>query len=393
MSHSQLLFARSIRLRIVQTAAAAALAIGCGNTEPYRIGVVLDDDGLRGAQLAAADVNANGGIHGHPLELRSMPGAGSTKAKVALETARTLAADPGILAVVGHTSSSASLAASPVYDASGIVLIAPTTTTPHYGIRSPFSFRLVASDVHQGVFLADQALALSRGGRIAIVYVNDDYGRPLRTLVLARLRAAGVEPVYDGPYSEGDRATNHEIVEALARMKPDQLIWIGQAVEYASHQPAMRTALPNLTVMASDGFGGPALQDDPQHVFDGVRYVRLVDFQLADSALSRFTAGYRQQGLAEPSDQAVLSYDAVRLLAAAIGDQGPNRTAIREWLSEVGRARPAFKGLSGPVVFDASGDRSPQYFLVRIGAAGAGAVHTSLRGALTTGVMHTTPSP
>ncbi|HEY5440566.1 MAG TPA: ABC transporter substrate-binding protein, partial [Gemmatimonadaceae bacterium] len=108
--------------------AAGTLAVGCDRAGPYRIGVVLDDDGFRAASLAAEQVNADGGINGHRLELRNIGGAGSTKARVALETAERLATDPNILAVVGHTNSSASLAASQVYNMRHVAQIAPTST-------------------------------------------------------------------------------------------------------------------------------------------------------------------------------------------------------------------------------------------------------------------------
>ena len=347
--------------------AAGTLAVGCDRAGPYRLGVVLDDDGFRAASLAAEQVNADGGINGHRLELRDIGIAGSMEAKVALETAERLATDPSVLAVVGHTNSGASLAASQVYNAWHVAQIAPTSTTPFYGVGRPYSFRLVASDVYQGVFLADQALMRKARPHVAIVFVNDDYGRPLHTIVLDRLRGAGVEPVYVSPYTEGDMVTDRsEIVGSLAQTRPDLLIWIGRSHAYADIQPLLKKALPSLEVIASDGFGGPLLLTDSLHRFDDVQYVRLVDLQRPDSSLRRLRARYLRDGLGVPSDQAILSYDAVSLLAEAIRQGGPKRDAIRNWLSHVGRDKPAFPGLSGPVVFTAGRDRTPQYFMERL---------------------------
>lgn len=341
---------------------------GCDRRAPYRIGVVLDADGVRAASLAAEEVNAAGGVGGHPIELRNIGGGGSTRAKLALETAYSLASDKAILAVVGHTNSSASLAASQVYNARHIAQIAPTTTSPLYGDAGPYSFRLAASDVHQGMFLADQALRRTPRERVALVYVNDDYGRPLGKVVLAQLRAAGVEPVYDAPYAEEDTLPVKEIASALVQARPDLLIWIGRAYDYARLQPLLAPALPRLEVIASDGFGGPALLADSLHQFDGIKYVRLVDLERPDSLLRKLRALYVRDGFGEPSDQAILSYDAVRLFAEALRQVGPNREAIRDWLSHVGRDAPPFPGMSGPIAFPAGGSRVPQYFLRRIGS-------------------------
>ena len=140
------------------------------------------------------EINARGGINGHPLELRSVGGAGSFKASVALHTATILATDPAVLAVIGHTNSSASLAASQVYNGRHVVQLAPTSTAPLYSDAGPYSFRLAGSDEHQGVFLANHVLALPGRPRTAVVFVNDDYGRPLHDIIVSRLRAGTLLP-------------------------------------------------------------------------------------------------------------------------------------------------------------------------------------------------------
>lgn len=342
----------------------------CVEKSSVTFGVVLDGDGMRGATLAMEEINSRGGINGHPLALRNVGGAGSTKARLALETAQRLAADPTILAVIGHTNSSASLAASQVYNAQHIVQIAPTSSTPLYSDAGPYSFRLVGSDVHQGAFLANQVLARRPHPRTAVLFVNDDYGRPLRGVLVERLRAGGLTPVYDSPYAENDGvAERSELVDALARAKPDLLIWIGRAYDYVPVQAMLAKALPKLVVLATDGFSGGTITQDTLHLLDGVSYVRLVDAQRPDPALQRLLDRYHREQWGEPSDQAVLSYDAVLLLADAVRNAGPKRDAIRDWLSAVGSKRSPVQGLSGPIILTANGDRQPQYFLEEIGKA------------------------
>src|SRR5205807_47995 len=139
------------------------------------------------------DINDAGGVRGRPLELRLMLGQVSTAAQMALTAAESLASDPKVLAVVGHTNSSASLAAAHVYNEHHVVQIAPTTTTPLYSEAGDYSFRMVASDVYQGRFLANLVLAIP-GQRVAVLYVNDDYGRALHAATMDRLSASGVAP-------------------------------------------------------------------------------------------------------------------------------------------------------------------------------------------------------
>jgi branched-chain amino acid transport system substrate-binding protein len=355
---------------IVLVAFAGAWICACDRDAPIKIGVVLDKDGLRGATLAMEAINAQGGINGHPLTLLNIGGSRSTKARLALETAERLAADRTVLAVVGHANSSASLAASQVYNARHVVQIAPTSSAPLYSRAGPYSFRLVASDVYQGVFLADQVLGRHPRPRVAVLFVNDDYGRPLHGILGERLRAGGLTPVLESPYAENDGAADFsEMIEAVARSKPDVLIWIGRAYDYVRVRAFLAKALPTLEVLASDGFSGGTVANDTLHQLDGVSYVRVLDIQRPDAALRRLQARYQREHWGAPSDQAVLSYDAVWLLAEAVRHAGPRREAIRDWLSRVGHELPPVQGLSGPIAFAQGGDRKPQYFLEQLGKA------------------------
>ena len=356
------------RCGVAALASLSVLAIACDRTSSYRIGVVLDADGIRGASFAAQAINSAGGIHGHRLELVTMPGASTTSASVALTAAERVASDPTVLAVVGHTNSSASLAASQVYNAKHVTQIAPTTTTPLYSRAGPYSFRLVASDEHQGLFLAKQVLRQSPRTRTAVIFVNDDYGRALAAVVIRELHAAGRAPAYSTPYTEHtDGFQDHaEVVGALSRARPDLLIWVGRAVDFSQIALEIRAALPNLSVLASDGFGGPALSQDSLHTLTGVRYVRLVDYSRPNTALARLMAQYRNAGFGELTDQASLAYDAVLLLAQAMRERGRKRDAIREWVASVGRSTPPFPGVTGPIAFPTGGDRAPVYVLAGV---------------------------
>lgn len=344
---------------------ALCLAGGCEPTAPYRIGIVLDRDGMHGATIAAREVNASGGISGHPLELR-VTQAGGIQAKEAIAAADSLAADPSILAVVGHTNSGATLAASQIYNARGVVQIAPTSTSPLYSQAGPFSFRLVASDHHQGPFIARHVLALSPRPRIAILFVNDEYGRPLRTRVTEELTAAGRAPIYEAPYGAGGTVADRELlVTALVQSRADVLVWLGRWQDYFPIRHALARDLPDLIVVGSDGFSGVTTRADSLDPRAKLQYVQLVDLQRPTPALSAFRLAFAQAGFGEPGAQSVLSYDAVMLLAEAFRDAGRDRLRTRDWLSNLGRREP-FVGASGPITFTADGDREPQYFIEQV---------------------------
>jgi branched-chain amino acid transport system substrate-binding protein len=73
-------------------------------------------------------------------------------------------------------------------------------------------------------------------------------------------------------------------------------------------------------------------------------------------ASQRFVQAYRDRYNADPDQFGAMTYDAVRLVARAIREVGPDRAAIRSYLEQVGRQRPAFQGVSGTIAFDEHGD-------------------------------------
>ena len=350
--------------RTAATLLALSLVASCRDTRPYVVGVVLATEGEQGARLALEHVNASGGVRGRAMEARNYSGAYNSGARVALQVAESLSRDPRVVAVIGHTNSSASLAAAQVYNEQHVAQIAPTTTAPLYSQAGPYSFRLVASDEHQARFLADQVMARP-GARVAIVYVNDDYGRALHMMLDGALAQREVRPVYEGSYVEDDTANGAaELIGTIAAAHPTMLVWLGRASEFKRIASRLRADLPRVEVIASDGFGGTTVESDSGGLFDGVRYVRLVDVDRADTALQRVRAEYEKLGRGDLPDQAALAYDAVLLVAQAIREVGPDRERIRDWLARLGTDRPAYPGITGPLSFQRLGDRAPSYVLV-----------------------------
>lgn len=350
-----------------------ASSTACRSKTPYRLAVVLDRAGREGASLAAARINSQGGIHGHRLDLVQISTPVAT-GRVALETAERLSADQSVLAVIGHTNSSSSLAASQVYNARHVLQLSPTSTAPLFGQAGPYSYRLVPSDVHQGAFLADQVMALSGRARprIAVMFVNNDYGRPLHGVFVERLRAANLAPAYDVPYAEIDSLGGEQFVVALAHIRPDVLVWLGRSADFLPLARHLRVVLPQLVVVASDAFSRGAVLVDSAPLFAAVQYVRIVDLERPDTALQNLRATYRRTGRGELNDQTVLGYDAVALLAEALKATGADRSALPTWLSQLGKSRPAFAGLSGAIEFTPERDREPHYHLAPVHVPDAG---------------------
>src|SRR5438034_9145153 len=107
------------RCRALLAAVFSLTACSAGSSEPIVLGLAGPFSQPRGvsmqhaAELAVKEINARGGIRGRPLALRIMDDSGL--GDVAIRIAQQLADDPAVVAVVGHLTSSASLAAGRVH--------------------------------------------------------------------------------------------------------------------------------------------------------------------------------------------------------------------------------------------------------------------------------------
>lgn len=347
------------------------LASACASPAPVRIAIIVSTEAVAGARLAADEANAHGGIDGRALELTVMGGGGNTVAGLAIVNAESLAVDESIVAVVGHSNSAASLAASQTYNRRGIVQIAPTSSAPLLSQAGPWTFRMVGSDLHQARFLAEKIAAGPRNPRVAIFYVNDDYGHALHAELLAQLLTRGIEPVHHTPYVENIDLPNADaMARALLDSEPDLLVWLGRTRQFRQIIPVVRHALPNIRFLASDGIDNTTTAANVDSLLTGVQHACFVDLYAPTDSIRALQGRFIARGNLLNAE-AVLTYDAVNTLITAMRAVGPDRTKVRDYLTGMGTTHPAHEGASGAVTFDSNGDANPNYCLATVRAPAA----------------------
>lgn len=336
---------------------------GCTEEPPPRIGIVVSTNPGQAATLAAAEV-----AHHEPGYFEAdIPRSvvQLSDAEQAIEQAYRFVEDPRVLAVIGHANSPASLAASQIYNSAGLVQIAPTTTATVYGRAGPFSFRLVPSDSLQATYLLMvRQHHWPATSRVAVVHVNDDYGRGL----LRSLRPQLDNVVFEGMYADGaDTASIGRLHKGIAESNADLLVWLGRPRSLGSLLPGLRRELPEIAVLCGDACDTPLVYGNEDGRFTGLFFVRFTNPNAADSAIRDFQTRYLEQTGERASSEALLTYDAVSLVRAALRDGAHTREEVRRYLASLGGERPAFEGLTGPIRFDSSGTYSRRYMLAEVG--------------------------
>lgn len=111
---------------VVSYSAHAEVLIGVSAAMTGRL-AWIGEQGQRGAEMAVADINAAGGVLGQRVRLIAVDDFCDPEQAVAV--AKKLVAD-GVVLVVGHYCSGASIPASKVYEAAGVLQISPGSTNP-----------------------------------------------------------------------------------------------------------------------------------------------------------------------------------------------------------------------------------------------------------------------
>ena len=356
---------------IVAIVSAASLSCGRGGGGEVTFaltGPFAQDYGVatkRGAELAAKEINAAGGIDGRTLVL--LPKDDGADANRAITIAAELVKDPKVVALAGPVNSGTTIAAGPTYNGQSATVkgmlpqLATTATSPGVSRLGDWTYRVAGSDSANAVVLAGAARQLSP--RVAILYVNDDYGRGLAGAFRDALERAGGQVAEYDPFSDST-ADFGPYLRRMQLRKVDMVFIAGlDAAGAAIITQARQIGLP-ARFIGGDGLV-PLSGKGP--TYDGT-FVGLLYHRDQSDRARTFAEAYRRAYGADPDPFAAAAYDAVNLLAAAARAKGATREGIQQYLNTLGRpgGAPAFDGVTGPIRFDANGDPLQKSFAVGV---------------------------
>jgi branched-chain amino acid transport system substrate-binding protein len=168
----------------------------------------------RGAEMAVADINASGGALGQQVGLIAADDFCDPQQAVA--TAQKLVSD-GVIFVVGHGCSGASIPASKVYAAAGILQISPMSTNPMFTDQGRANvFRVIGRDDAQGTLAGNYLADHWSNKKIAILHDNTTYGKGLADETKKQLNKRGVTETIYKAYTPGKNDYSNEIAALQA---------------------------------------------------------------------------------------------------------------------------------------------------------------------------------
>ena len=174
----------------------------------------LGEQFQRGAELAVADLNAAGGVLGQQVELITVDDFCDPEQAVA--AAKKLVSD-GVIFVVGHMCSGASIPASEIYEAAGVLMISPYSSNPMLTeLGRANVFRVVPRDDRSGIVTGNYLADHWSDKKIAILHDDTIYGKGIAELTKEQLNRRGVSEVIYQAYVPGEKDYAAEIAELQA---------------------------------------------------------------------------------------------------------------------------------------------------------------------------------
>ena len=301
----------------------------------------------QGAQQAVIDLNAKGGVLGHQIDFTV--GDDGCDAEQAVAVANSLVSQGAVL-VVGHLCSGASIPASKVYQAEGVLMISPSSTHPKLTEEGGDNiFRVCGRDDQQGI-VAGNYLAEHWGERkIAILHDGTAYGQGLADETKKQLNKRAVTETLYQAYTPG-KSDYSPLIAALQAASIEVSYVGGYSTEAALILRQARNAGSQMQLVSGD-----ALVTDEFWLITGTAGEGALMTFFPDPRnnpeAAAVVANFRDQGY-EPEGNTLYAYAAVQVWAQAAEKAGS--IALDAVISAL--RSHVFDTVLGKIQFDDKGD-------------------------------------
>jgi branched-chain amino acid transport system substrate-binding protein len=303
----------------------------------------------RGAEQAAKDINAAGGINGEMIKLVKADDACEPKQAVAV--ANRLVDSDEAVGVVGHFCSSSTMPASDIYEEAGVLMVTPASTNPRVTDRGLSNvFRVCGRDDQQGDVAGAYIISELNAKRVAIIHDKDTYGKGLADATKSALNNYGVnEVLYEG-LTRGEKDFN-ALVTKIRSVDAEVVYFGGLHSEAGPLVRQLREQGSKAIFISGDGIVSnefAAVAGSPEYI-DGVLMTFGANPQ-SYPAGKKVVQVFKDSGY-EPEGYTLYSYAAMQVVVEALKNNDLDPIKGADWLKS-----NSVSTVMGVKDFDSKGD-------------------------------------
>jgi branched-chain amino acid transport system substrate-binding protein len=313
--------------------------------EPYVVGAVfaitgpaswLGEPERNTVRMVEEEINAQGGINGHPLQIIVEDTVGE-ETRTVLAVNKLINKD-NVLAIVGPTRSGTTMAVIPIVEKAQVPLISCASAEEIVRPVRKWVFKTAQNDSH-GVLKIYDKLKEMNITRVAVISSTDGYGMEGRKQLKRFAPEYGITIVADETYGPKDT----DMTAQLTKIKGTD----AQALVNWSIVPGQTTVIKNrrqlgmsIPLFQSPGFGNIKYARAAGDSADGLMFPALrllmVEALPADhpqkALLATYKKDYESRFKSDVSTFGGHAYDAIHLVIAALRAVGPDRAKIRDYI-------------------------------------------------------------
>jgi branched-chain amino acid transport system substrate-binding protein len=311
----------------------------------------------QGAEKAAVEINAAGGILGEQITL--VYGDDASEPKQGVSVANKFAAD-GVSFVIGDYNSGVSIPASEIYAENGILQITPGSTNPTFTERGLWNtFRVCGRDDQQGAVAGAHILKAFKGKRVAIINDRTSYGEGIAAEVKKVINGGGVTEILNEGINTGK---DYSVLISRLKQAGTEVIYFGGL--YTEAGLILRQAKDqglNAVMIAGDGITSAEFGQIAGNAAEGTLMTFAPDPRLkpgAQSTVAKFRAG----GF-EPEAYTLYAYAALEVIKAGIEESESLEPQVVADALRLGNPIPT---VIGDIRFDNKGDRMDEDYTLYV---------------------------
>lgn len=295
---------------------------------------IYGNDQLSGIKFAADELNKSGGIPSGPLKGKKIkvvkfddvadPNQGAS-------VAQKICDDTKILAVFGHSNSSVTLAAEPIYERCNVPLYVSYSSNPEITAELHENlFRTIVADDKMGSEMASYSAGDLGFKKVGVLASDDDYGDGLKVNFNKTAKDIGLEVTKTVTTSAKQKDFTPQLTE-LRNSGADSVVLLNTYTDAALQIKQIDALGWDVPVFVTPGSNSPELiKIAGEEAAEGAIVAGVFDPNSTDAGSAKFVKNFTAANGKGPGESAALAYDSFFVFLAAVEDGAKDRKSVIE---------------------------------------------------------------